>query len=335
MPTTLTVSPTPSPTATKQDLSLNILLSDEDWEGKYDKLDVLRSRMTDAGPYEYLTGSAYLPAAITGAVVSPVLAIAGLTLLLRVNESFDISVTFTGVNPISIASAATQIAAASLGLLQAQAPSNALMINTVPVGAVASLRIVGGNAAPLLGLPLTEPSSVALGKDARIALTPSQQVYEFTDHNGSLGFFYRTRFYNSTTGASSDFSAPIAGKDVSPLLPSMLVQGYLRLVDIRGVPSRKEMVLLYPQMNGTTVEGRVMVSGALSKATDDDGRVEFTLLRGQQFTLAIAGVSLARDITTPTDLAITSFNMLDPQYAKDDLFNVQQPAIDFGARRTL
>ena len=64
----------------------------------------------------------------------------------------------------------------------------------------------------------------------RVPLIGSLSNYEFDDTNGDASYYYKTSFYNSTSGAESDLSAPVKGD---------LCGDYVSVQDLRedGYPS--------------------------------------------------------------------------------------------------
>lgn len=329
---------------TQQALQVDIFVEDADWLGQFDSLEVWRSRSLEAGPYEALLGDtwtpAHLPLDVLGAAPSPAqtgpsLPLVGKTLLLRVNKETDIAYVFTGTDPLTLAQAASQIQAGSVGLLFSYVLSARLIIETSLPGSGAVIEVTGGTAAPLLHLPTVDPSNVAYGKDARIPLVSGVSSYLFTDMNGSSTYFYKTRFYNANTQSYSAFGLPFTGGAPAAIGAENLVRGLIDIVDLHGVAMANQTVLLYSRSNGVQVGGVVLAGGGARIKTDTAGRAEFLLVRGSEVTIALAGTNIVRDITVPTDPTVTSFNLLDPAYGQDDLFKVQVPNVDYAVRRTL
>src|ERR1700734_3619483 len=97
--------PSSQPIVTKQAVQLNININQVDWFGKFDSMDVFRSRVSAGGPYDALTGDAWSPATLPiGAPTSPPspsqsgpsVNLVGLTLIFLVNNITTVTVTFTG-----------------------------------------------------------------------------------------------------------------------------------------------------------------------------------------------------------------------------------------------
>lgn len=326
---------------TREATSLSITVDPLAWEGLFDSLEVWRSRSGDAGPFEPLTGAGWTPARIPASIIGyptttsdgPYASISSLELHLLVNERTEVSISFSAPGPLLYSLAATQINAQASGLIHAFVFDNNLVLETLQPGSGASLRVVGGDAAPLLGLPTTEPESVSSGLDARIPLIHGQNQYAFVDVNGSSDFSYRTRFYNASTGLHSPFGLPFAGRTIG-VSASSLIRGFVRVTDTQGRPPIQK-VLIYNRFGGTQVEGRTIVGGSLEALTDETGYVAFSLVRGSLITVALAGSDLVRDVTVPTDPTLDSFDLLDPTLGKNDVFNVQRPNLDFAVRRSL
>lgn len=336
------VSPTPTSIATGQALQLDIFVDSSSWESQFDSLEVWRSRLSDGGPYTALTGDGWAPASLPTPAsapsppqTGPSAYIAGKTLFLLVGEKTQLAITFAGPDPTTFASAATQIAAQSNGLLTAFVLSGGLYVQTKQPGAGASLRVVGGDPAPLLGLQTHEPGSLAFGVDARIPLVHDVANYVYTDLNGSRDYFYKTRFFNTLSRTTSDFSIPFRGRFLAGVGLANLVRATVDVVDARGLAIAGVPVLLFNRFAGTQIAGKTMIGGANNGLTDDNGHFEILLVRGTQITVAIGGTNIARDLTAPIDPDVQTFDLLDPTYGSNDVFNVQVPDLRYAVRRSL
>lgn len=332
--------------ATRQPVLLDLYVNEGDWSGIYDRLQVWRSRSGAAGPYEELTADTWLPARIPEEAVGeassdpgPLVNLSGRTLEFEVNGSVSVSIGFTGPDPVSWAGAAAQITTGARGLVRSFHTSLGsvgwLVIETEAPGLQACLRIVGGSAGPLLGLPVVEPGSIAFGRDPRIPLLSGFNRYSFTDPNGSPGYYYKTRYFNSTTQQRSELSTAFQAPAIARLSKAALIRGTVSLVDGSGNPIANRTVLVSLRLQGKPVEERVIVGGPSFKLTDKNGVAEFMLVRGASITVSVAGTDLARSVEVPTDPSLTSFDLLSPAFGKDDLFNVQRPDISFAVRRSL
>lgn len=338
MTSTIVVSPLRNNEAPEFEVvNLEILVKDADWLGFFDRIEVWRSRSTASGPYEELTADAWKPARLpsTGGdqpatpVAGSSVNIVGKKLEFVLKEKDTISIVFTGVDPLTYAQCAVQITSQSAGRLHSYVDAaGQMVVETLEPGTGAVLRVVVGDATSILALPLQEPDTTVFGKDARIPLVQGTNVYHFSDISGSTEFFYKTRFVNSSTVAVSEYSLPFGVGQVLGVSPQSLVSGFLDLATADGKPLIGRSVALSLVFNGTLVDGRLLAGVELSQVTDAAGHVEFNLVRGAKYDLAIAGVNLVKTITAPTDPTISSFPLVDPDFSEQqDYFRVRVPQI--------
>lgn len=329
--------------ATQQKLDFDFFL-DSSWEGTFDRVELWRSRLSTGGPYEALTAATWTPARLPAGAgdrpsapeTGPQVVAVGKKLNLLVNEKVALEVTFTGSDPLTLAQCATQVQAQGGGFLSSYVKNNQLVIETVQPGGQATLRLVGGDAAPTFGLLTTEPDSVAFGKDAHISLTAGVTQYTGTDYNGSSSFWYKTRFRHTVSGAVSEFTAPFqVAAGGAGLGNASLITGFVDLVDSAGNALKNREVFVYNKFDGTVVDGRVVAGGTQKLLTDENGRAEFTLVRGAYVIVGVSNTSLVRDVLVPTDPTLGSFNLLSVEFGQDDLFKVQVPQLTYGVRRSM
>lgn len=330
---------------------LSIEVSDSEWIGLYDRLEIWRADLSSDGPYVELTANTTLPAQVpadggpVSALPGPDVNIVGRTLLLQFDYdgTDELPITFTGTDPLTTAVVATQITAARpTDLLAYVDTSGRLVVQTTKVGGVALLRVVPWedpelDAAPLLELSVAEPASFARGREARLHLVAGKTRYEFTDAFGSDGAYYTTRFRNSLTGAVSGYSAPFTVNQRLGLDSSNVVVGFVDLIRVDGKPAQATKVVIAYNSFSSLVNGLLPVVGvSVERVSDKNGHVEFTVIRGSRLTVAVAGTSLVREIDVPVDPAITAFNLFDSTVAVDiDRFDVAVPEVVYAERRSL
>lgn len=326
--------------ASSASLTLDIRTTSDEMVG-YDRLEVWRSKLGEGGPFEELSGPAWCgatlpvgagsPSSFNGPLVNAV----GKKLDIRVNQSCVITVTFTGTNPITYKECATQITAAAPNWLKAYVDDKAkLVISTVPVGGKATLEILGGDAAPLLSLPLSS-EFLATGFDPRPFVRPNVFSYVFQDYFWDKSYTYKTRFSNSLSGVHSEFSPPFLASDRSAVSPENIVIGYVKLYKPDGRASESEEVTVYNRYNAQILGDGSVVGGPKLTLTDDNGYAEFPLLRGITVDVAIGGTNMMRTVEVPKDPSVLRFNLFDPKYGKDDNFAVQQASLPYAQRGTL
>lgn len=325
-------------------VQLHIFVVREDWEGDFDQIEVWRSRTSSSGPYDELTADRWryprIPASAGDQPATPVtgreVVVVGETLSLQLNERDDLTVVLTGVDPLTLAESAAQIVTAGATRLRSYIDEDGiLVVESTEPGTGAALRVVGGDAAPILGLPTTEPDSVAYGRDPRITLVQGQEEYLFTDIRGAEGYFYKTRFRNASSGTFSEFSQPFPVGQALGVSASNVVCGRLDLVQSDGKPLQNAEVQVYSSYRGQLVEEKLVAGPQQNKLTDRAGRAEFFLVRGMQMTVVIMGTDITREVSVPTDESIKVFNLLDPSVSVEDVFTVQVPRIVTAERRSL
>jgi hypothetical protein len=333
------------PAVHRERFQLDFFIDGSAWQGLFDRVEVWRSRISAQGPYEPLMADSMLPAILppgNEAVLAPNppidgpgSATTGLLLQFLLNERVPVNVTFTGVNPVTFGEAATQIETQSLGTLLAFAYEDILVVQTVQAGLAATLRCVGGDAAPLLGLVAQCPLSLAYGRDPRIELVFGQENYSFVDPYGSSDFFYKARFFNTLTRTASEFSPPFQGRPLIGVPAAGLCRCYVNLVDLTGAPLANQEVLISSTFNGTEASGRVVAGGQRRLLTDQTGHAEVLLVRGTPVTVGIGGTTIARDVVVPADTTVESIDLLSSANGQNDVFTVQIPTIPYAVRRTL
>lgn len=301
----------------------------------FDSIEVWRSTQGESGPYDAVTTlgarGARIPALIVGNPPSPpsqgpLVNASGLTLQLEINGQTDITVTITGSDPLHYSDLATQITAQGRTLLSSFVIGANLVVETTQVGSGVELEVIGGDLAAITGLTIGVPSS---GTESYVALVRGQQHYPFIDKNGSLTDFYKTRLRNTVQNIVGEFSTAF---QPTTLPPSSTILAILNLVNIDGRVLQNREVRIQTKTVGDPTSGFLVAGTALSALTDANGHVEFVLVRGLVVQVAVSGTNLVRDVTVPTDPAVTSFNLFDPAYGSDDLFQVDVPNVPYANR---
>ena len=316
-----------------QVIRLDIRVTPEEWEGLYNVIEVYRSVLGDGGPYTRLTEPAWESAVLPEdpRILSGSQNITGKDLQLRVNGTIEVTVTFTGPDPVALTSAANQINALTPQVVASVEAGRFLLRSYIP-GGMASLEVLGGDAAPSLGLTV---GMVAYGADPDLRLQEGVSSYAIRDYFGSPGYFYKTRFRHTETGVKSAFSTPISGKTRTSVAGENIVVGFVRLATQEGKPSSRQEVLVHAPFLGTQVGEHTIVGGSQKYLTNDDGYCEVMLVRGMAIDVGIGGTSLMRRVNVPTDPAVSRFDLLSPDYGTDDAFAVKRLNLPFAERRNL
>lgn len=342
MSTTIVVSPLGRQLEnTGEVIKLDILATDPELFATYDRIEVWRSTTGQGGPYDELTAAVLSPARLpqdAGSppgtpVTGPSAVLVGEELELVVDEAHELTITFTGSDPLTMAAVAAQILAQGQSrVLAFVSSSGQLVVQTTGAGTGSSLRIKSTTAAVRLGLPVEER---AYGRAPRLNLISGTERYAFEDLFGSEEYSYKVRFRAAPTGVVSEFSMPHGVGARIGLSSDRLICGKADLVQADGRPLINQPVDLHLEFNGLLVDGRLVSGTSLSKATDVNGHVEFMLVRGQKLSVSVPGTSLYRTITVPTDSSRQTFSLFDPDIAGEDIFKVQVPDLIVAERRSL
>lgn len=321
-------------------IAFGIIVDDADWVGLFDRIQIFRSVDGASGPFEELTSANWdtprLPKDAGDIPDSPVTGpnvnIVGNELLLTVFEQ-PLSITFTGSDPLTHTQVAAQIVAQSLGRLTSYVDVDGrVVIDAVYPGLASRITILESDGATALGLPTLD---TATGKDPRIQLVAGTTSYAFVDPFGSRDYHYRTRFINSSTGETSDYSISFSSSDSVGVGVSNTIIGYVELIELSGKATENAEVHVFNEFDGTQVDGKLITGGAVVKLTDESGQAEFVLTRGQRLTVSVQGTTLIRTITVPSDPALSRFNLFDAAIGAVDVFRVSVPEIITAERRTL
>lgn len=326
-------------------VTLGIVTQQSDWYGLYDRLQVFRSTQDEGGPFEELTAASHSRPRLpkdggdqpASPVTGPLVTIVGTSLEVELGTpNITVTVTFTGSDPLTFNQVAGQITAQGQGFITSyvDASGHIVIEGTLP-GTISRITIPETEGATRLGLPTAEPDNTTQGRDARLSLSPGQTRYIFNDYFGSRDYFYRTRFINAATQAQSDFTISYSANKGLGLDSSQVVLGYALIVRNSGEAYAGAEVRIYTEFDGLLNTGHVVAGGDSVHFADENGRVEFQLIRGHKVTVSLQGTSIVRTITVPTDPAITSFNVLDPNIADADVFKAVVPDIITAERRSL
>ena len=175
----------------------------------FDKIQVQRS---EAGsPYtdaKFITAASITPPTLVGTTSGP-FTLSGLSLNLKVDDGNEQSVVFVSANPISITTVVNTFNNNISGATASDNGSGQLKITGNTSGTGGLLEITGGTGRSVLGFTTGDKDN---GEDAHITLQSGTTSYTYSDLSGDEDFYYRTRFYNSSSGLISSFSDWVQGE---------------------------------------------------------------------------------------------------------------------------
>ena len=295
----------------------------------FDEIQVWRSEDGENGTYFEITGSAAAAATILGTETSS-FTLNGLTLKLEVDGGSEQTVTFVSADPINVDDTVEFINDNVTGVTATE-DAGAVRLSSDTTGTSSTLEITGGTALTELGFVQDDKDN---GEDSRITLSAGVETYYFDDQSGDPEFYYKVRYYNSSTDAVSDYG-PASKGDVGSVLPSSdLIKAIVKLTGMDGKPvTDRKVVFFNKYVPPLVISEYLMADREITVITDQVGYAETMLVKGSEVVVTIAGTSIVRHITVPT--SGTDFSVSDAIAAADDLFQIQVPDIPAAVRRTL
>lgn len=273
----------------------------------YNKIQIWRSPDQSGSPVPFAEITADEPTAakIDGTVEGP-WNINGQTLNVVLDGSDPVPLVFSGSNPFSLQTVINLLNAlfpTFAADLASEVPTDTEKVRlTSPTDGTSSILLLSGNAAPTLGLSTAKVN----GKGARPLLSSNTEEYLFRDFDGLVTYWYKTRYYNSNTGAVSSFSEPFQAGPGAGLPGSSVCTGKIALADASGSPLVGRRVIFVPISSQVIADGSGNNYGVLPSVdriivtTDDNGRATITLVKGQRLKVFIEGTSFQREFVVPS-----------------------------------
>jgi len=295
----------------------------------FDQIQVQRS---EAGtPYsdaKDITAPAATVAVLVSTNEGPFAGLQGTDIKLKVDQGAEQTLTFVSANPISLANAIGELAAIT-DITASDDGSGKLKIESNELGTDSVLEITGGTALAILGFTVGQKDN---GEDSNIPLVTAVSEYVYDDQSGAASFWYRTRFFNSTSQNVSSYSDWIQGSTGAAIDASFLIVGKVKLADVDGTALVGRDVTIVNVYSPLSQDGYFLAGRSKTITTDGVGQAETTLIHGQIVDVIIEGTSMIRRIQVPS--TGTEFDLMDPTLQQDDPFNIQVPDLPAAVRRT-
>lgn len=295
---------------------------------QFDQMQVQRSKV--GSPYadaELITAAAAAAAELISANEGQYI-IGGQDLFIEVD--FGLEQTFTFIlSPATILDVVTEFNSNISGATASDDGTGKMKIESNTTGTGSKIVLPSGSALVTLGFTAGDEDA---GEDANIDLVTDQTEYEYDDNDGDATYWYRTRYYNSVTGAFSSWSDWVQGDTGSAVTSANLIVGYVKLADTDGTALAEQKVVICNLFLPDKQDGYAVLGGSKEIETDATGRAELTLVKGSVIDVIITGTSIVRRVDVPT--TGTEFDMLDDAYSEDDPFSIQVPDLPAAVRRT-
>jgi hypothetical protein len=296
----------------------------------FDHIQVQRS---EAGsPYtdaKFITADAATKPVLVSANEGPFAGLQGTELKLKVDGGSEQTVTFTAANPVSLTNVIAEIDTELTDLTPSDDGGGKLQLEGDVAGTVGTLEITGGAAAAILGFTVGDKDN---GEDAHINLLPAVDSYEYDDQSGAASYWYRTRFYNQTSGTYSSWSDWTQGSTGAVITASFLIVGKIKMAEIDGTALVGQDVTIVNVHSPLTKDEHFIAGRSVTITTDGSGYAEITLIKGATVDVVLEGTSMIRRITVPD--TGTEFDLMDSSLQTDDPFNIQVPDLPAAVRRS-
>ncbi len=296
----------------------------------FDKIQVQRSELgspfTDA---KFITANSAAPPILVGITEGPFASLQGQDLKIKIDGGTIQTVTFTAANPISLANVISEFNTDIVGAVASDDGTGKLKITGGNSGTDGTLELTGGTGLSILGFTSGDKDN---GEDTHISLMTGIDSYEYADQSGSASFWYRTRFYNQTSGNVSSWSDWTQGSTGSVIDASFLTIGKIRLAGIDGTALVEQEVTLVNVFSPLSADGYFLAGRSKTIKTDGSGYAETTLIKESVIDLVIEGTSVIRRIEVPS--SGTEFDLMDPNLVLDDPFQIQIPDLPAAVRRS-
>lgn len=295
----------------------------------YNRIRWYRGREGTDGAFEAATAATVQPATLLGTALTPH-QLNGKTLKLRVNGNTDVDVTFADPDPVTSVQAAAAIDAAS-ALITAADEGGKVRITTVATGTGAALEVLESDAAPYLGF-LIGAAAVGLGAD--VALSAGVHEYAFTDQNSHPDFYYKVELRHNATSAVSPLSIALPSTRPDAVPYSETIACFIRLAGHDGKPLCRRTISVHNVNMPNRVTSGPLLWGifrnSISMQTDLSGMATTRLIRGSTVDISVVGAGFTRRVTIPDTGDLV--DLLDPDLATDDEFEIQEFNVDFAIR---
>lgn len=296
----------------------------------FDKIQVQRS---EAGtPYsdaKSITANTVAAPTLVSTNEGPFSSLQGTNLKIVVDGGSEQEVTFTAANPISLANVIAEFNTDITGATASDNGEGKLQIDGNQTGTVGTIELTGGTALAILGFTTGDKDN---GEDLHISLLTGVDSYEYDDQSGAASYWYRTRFYNQTSGNFSSWSDWTQGSTGSVISASLLIVGKIKLAEIDGTSLVGQDVTLVNVFNPLSADGYFLAGRSKTITTDGSGYAEITLIRGSVLDLILEGTSMIRRIQVPS--TGTEFDLMDENLVQDDPFQIQVPDLPAAVRRS-
>lgn len=276
--------------------------------------------------YAEITSSTAQPAKLTSLPALTTYRMGGKLLKLSVNGAAEVSIAFSSLidywTPTQVVNRINEVVPTL-----ASVSGTTVVLTSTTTGRASSLKIVYNDAIDL-GF---EAEKVVYGTAARPTLVSDTFIYVFSDPSGSSDYRYKWRFSANGVNPISGYSKVLYGNTPALAEADVLSVCTATFIGLDGVAKAQDVIVALEQ-NPMEFSGYV-VGDKLPKMykADENGFIQFTLVRGARVKVALEGTTFVREFTVPST---PSFDLLEAMAAAPDAFTIQTP-LPFLIRRNV
>lgn len=295
--------------------------------------DVIQVQRSEAGnPYtdaKLITADTAQKPVLVGTEEGPFASLQGKTLKLKVDGGAEQTLTFTAADPVSLTNVIAEFNTDITGATASDDGTGKLQIEGDQAGTIGTLEITGGTGLTILGFTSGDKDN---GEDTHPTLLAGVDSYEYDDQSGQASYWYRTRYYNTTSGNTSSYSDWTQGSTGAAVASSELIIGKIKLADIDGTALVGAKVTISNTYSPLIADEHFIAGSSVQLETDGSGYAEVTLIKGSIVDVILEGTTFIRRIQVPD--TGTEFDLMDSSLVLDDPFQIQVPDLPAAVRRS-
>jgi len=294
----------------------------------FDVVQVQRSTL--GSPYTdalEVTAAATTKPVLKGTLEGAFALLQGKTLKIKVDRGAEQVLLFLGDNPIALVQVISEFNTGITGATAKNEGGGKLQIDGNNPGTDGHLHITGGTGLAILGLTVDQKDG---GEDPYITLVSGTTLYSYTDNGGVVDDYYRTRFYNTSSGLFSAWSDWMQSS-AAAVSSNKLILATVQLATLAGLALDDRKIFISPA-NTSKSDGYGIMGGSLEMTTDSQGKAQTYLVMGALVDVIFGGTDLVRRILVPS--VGSTFDLLDDSLVQHDPWEIQTQDIPDAIRRS-
>lgn len=280
----------------------------------FTRVEVWQSK-DDGNSFQEVTASVAAAAFLLSLPALTTFRMGGHQLRVKINGGSEQSISFDpGADTWTPAQVVSRINTVVAGL--ASLVGSQVQLTSPTTGRVSSLQVTYCDAHDLFD----GASPVVFGLAARPTLVTGTYVYTFPDVAGIATDRYQWRFSANGVNPISAFSKWVYGTSTPLIASNLLSVCAATFIDGAGQPLDTKVIISVLDVPQSIAGFLVSGSKALIYATDENGFMQFTLVRGAKVRAAVENTTFVREFVVPNT---ATFDLLAVMAAATDTFTIQ------------